>query len=111
MAINKELLKGSTPLLILSVLRDETLHGYEIAKRIKARSSGILESKEGSLYPALHKMESLGYLKAEWQTVNGRDRKYYTITSKGADALHGLVTEWSTFKGAIDGTLAAAQAQ
>ncbi|MCG3153063.1 MAG: hypothetical protein GEEBNDBF_02371 [bacterium] len=109
MPINKELLKGSTPLLILSVLRDETLHGYEIAKRIKARSIGILESKEGSLYPALHKMETLGYLMAHWQTVNGRDRKYYTITSKGSEALHSLVTEWSTFKGAIDSTLAAAE--
>jgi DNA-binding PadR family transcriptional regulator len=53
-------------------------------------------------------MEHLGYLQADWQTVNGRDRKYYTITIKGTDALNGLVAEWSTFKGAIDGTLAAA---
>ena len=103
--VDKELLKGSTPMLILSVLVDGPSYGYEIAKRLEERSGGILEGKEGTLYPLLHQLESKGWLDSFKKDVDGRTRKYYRISSKGKAALAHKLSEWENFSKAVDKTV------
>jgi PadR family transcriptional regulator PadR len=83
-----QLLKGTTSLLILAVLRETELYGYEIAQRIRERSGAVISPGEGWLYPALHRLEGQGFLEADW-----RDR----ITHRGIDALDAQAQEWETF--------------
>ena len=103
--VDKELLKGSTPMLILSVLVDGPSYGYEIAKRIEDRSEGVLEGKEGTLYPLLHQLETKGWLDSFKKDVDGRTRKYYRLTSRGKKALARKLGEWDMFSKAVDKTV------
>ena len=90
--------KGSTPVLILSLLTEQPMYGYQIAQELEQRSEGYFNMKEGLLYPALHRMEGDGLLSSEWRTVAGaRRRKYYFITEKGRKVLASSVAEWTTF--------------
>ena len=100
--INKELLKGSSDIILLSVLSDGPLYGYEIAKRVKALSSDVLAMGEGTLYPLLHRLEQSRLLHSQWQEVDGRKRKYYALTPKGQNALNEKTAEWSAFAGAVN---------
>lgn len=102
MKVNKELVKGSLDIIVLSVLREEDLYGYEIAKRIKDRSDELFTMGEGTLYPLLHKLAKLKYLDAYWQEVDGRRRKYYSVTRAGKKALDDKVSEWKTFSDAVN---------
>jgi PadR family transcriptional regulator PadR len=93
-----QLLKGTTPLLVLTVIGEGELYGYEIAARIRERSGGAFALSEGSLYPALHALEADGALKAIWRVSDrGPRRRYYRLTERG----HGLLAEsraqWETF--------------
>lgn len=98
MALYDQIRKGSTNTLILSLLSEEPMYGYQITQELKRRSEGYFEMKEGLLYPALHRMERDGLLRSEWRTVAGsRRRKYYFITEKGRKMLANSVTEWQTF--------------
>src|SRR3989338_1318634 len=101
MKINKELLKGSSELLVLAVLRDEPLYGYEIAKRIKSSSDDLFTMGEGTLYPILHKLEQAKLLTAFWEEIGGRKRKYYSITRSGKVMLKDKTHEWQLFTQAI----------
>ncbi len=93
-----QLLKGTTTLLILGVLRDRELYGYEIAAEIRSRSRAAIEPGEGWLYPALHRLETEGALEASWRVSTvGPRRRYYKITPKGAALLASLETEWGAF--------------
>ena len=90
MGLDTQLLKGTTPLLVLTVISDGELYGYEIAQRIRERSGGAFAPSEGSLYPALHRLEADGALTADWRASDrGPRRRYYRLTPKG----HGLLTE------------------
>ena len=100
--INKELLKGSSDILILSVLAAEPLYGYEIAKRIKAQSSDVLAMGEGTLYPLLHRLEQAKLLESFWKEAGGRKRKYYGLTRQGQKVLTEKTLEWKAFAGAMD---------
>jgi len=102
MKINKELLKGSSELLVLSVLKEEPLYGYEIAKRIKTTSEQLFAMGEGTLYPILHKLEADYKLESFWEEIGGRKRKYYSITKSGLAELKDRATEWKTFSAAIN---------
>lgn len=104
--INKELLKGSSDVLVLSVLRDEPLYGYEIAKRIKKESKDIFDMGEGTLYPILHKLEEGGLLNAFWEESTGRKRKYYGITQAGKKILASKTAEWKVFSTAVHNVIA-----
>jgi PadR family transcriptional regulator, regulatory protein PadR len=96
--IGSQLLKGTTPLLVLSVLRDGELYGYEIAQRIRERSGGAFAPSEGSLYPALHALEAEGALSATWrESDKGPRRRYYRITSAGGALLAEHEAQWSSF--------------
>jgi PadR family transcriptional regulator PadR len=93
-----QLLKGTTTLLVLSVLREAELYGYEIAQRIRERSGAVISPGEGWLYPALHRLEEQGHLQATWREGGpGPRRRYYQITVKGIEALEAQIHEWETF--------------
>jgi PadR family transcriptional regulator PadR len=89
--------KGSTDLLILSLLAERPMYGYEISQLLERRSQGYFEMKEGLLYPALHRMQQNGWLSSEWRKVEGRRRKYYALTPLGGEVLGAQVSEWKTF--------------
>ncbi|OZB92754.1 PadR family transcriptional regulator [Paenibacillus sp. XY044] len=102
MAINKELLKGSTVILLLTVLNKKEMYGYELIKEIEKSSEGVFSMKEGTLYPILHTLESEGWLEAYWSTHDGRKRKYYRMTDQGRNQLREKQQEWVRFRTAVD---------
>lgn len=103
--INKELLKGSSDVFVLAVLRDEPLYGYEIAKRIKKNSKDVFDMGEGTLYPILHKLEQAGLLTAFWEESTGRKRKYYSLTNAGKKMLKSKIAEWDAFSSAASNVM------
>jgi PadR family transcriptional regulator PadR len=104
--IRGQLLKGTTPLLVLSVLREGELYGYEIAQRLRERSGGAFAPSEGSLYPALHSLEAEGALQATWRASDkGPRRRYYHLTPRGGAMLAEHEAEWSAFSAGIARTL------
>lgn len=97
-----ELIKGSTKTLVLSVLSEKDMYGYEIIKQIRAKSSKKLDFGEGSIYPALHTLEKTKLVDSYWVTQeNLPDRKYYKITTLGRARLISLLNEWREFVGAV----------
>lgn len=98
-------LKGSLPLLILHHLRNEPSHGYAIAKHIKLTTNGILDFKEGTLYPTLHGMQRQGLVESYKEEVNGRKRNYYRLTDKGHKMLKVELNEWHEFTTAVNSVL------
>ncbi|MCT8138533.1 helix-turn-helix transcriptional regulator [Anaerobacillus sp. CMMVII] len=100
---NRELVKGSTSLILLQLLEEKDMYGYEIVKEMEARSGHILQVKEGTLYPALHKLEKQQYIEAYWQQPDkGPARKYYRITELGKEILEEKTSEWKNFVSVID---------
>jgi len=103
MKVNKELLKGSTTILILSLLERKSMYGYEMIKEIELKSSGVFSFKEGTLYPILHSLEGEGLVESFWSEGDGaRKRKYYKITEKGKGQLKEKQEEWKTFRSAVE---------
>lgn len=94
-------IKGSLPLLILHLLNGEPRHGYSIAKEIKARSEGVLDFKEGTLYPTLHNLEKQGFIESYKSKHEGRTRRYYQLTQAGQAALEREMQEWQTYTQAV----------
>lgn len=102
MHTQKELLKGSTPTLVLAVLRDDPLHGYAIAREIERRSGQSLQCKEGTLYPVLHALEQQELVEGEWaRDSRGRERKVYRITPAGLAELDRRTRAWAEFASAV----------
>ena len=102
MDLERELLKGNTPTLVLAVLREAPLHGYAIAREIERRSGRSLRCKEGTLYPILHSLEREGLIGGEWQRENGaRERKVYALTPAGLAALEERAQVWRRFADAV----------
>ena len=101
-------LKGSLPALILETLSRGSSHGYEIATIIKRKSAGVLDFKEGTLYPALHTLERDGLVQSRTELENGRTRRYYQLTEKGAKHLEKSKLEWARMSGAISSVLGGA---
>jgi len=104
--MDRELLKGSTPLLLLSLLREGPLYGYQIIQTVRERTQGQYSLKEGALYPALHRLEASGCIQSYWQTqASGRDRRYYVLLPEGEAQLALRRMEWGRFVGMINGFL------
>jgi PadR family transcriptional regulator, regulatory protein PadR len=100
---NRELVKGSTSLILLHLLAEKEMYGYELVKEMEKRSDYTLEVKEGTLYPALHKLEKQEYMESFWkESEKGPARKYYRITETGLQILEQKVTEWKNFVQTID---------
>src|SRR5581483_5362855 len=93
--------KGTLPTLILEALAHEPSHGYRIAQQIKERSKGVLDFKEGTLYPALHKLETDGLVESYSGEENGRPRRYYRITKSGRAVLAKDRAEWREISQAV----------
>jgi transcriptional regulator len=100
--IRSQLLKGTVPFLVLSVLSEGELYGYQIAQRIRERSGAFLAPSEGSLYPALHRLERDGAVAADWRPSEvGPRRRYYKLTPSGQKLLAEAREEWRAFTGVI----------
>ena len=97
------MLKGNTESVLLALLELETMYGYQILKEVEQRSSGYFAFKEGTLYPALHRLERAGLVEGRWQdTSNNMRRRYYQITAKGRQALVDRLQEWQRFSHAMN---------
>jgi transcriptional regulator len=97
--------KGTLPTLILEALAQEPSHGYRIAQKIKERSAGVLDFKEGTLYPALHKLENEGMVESYDSVENGRTRRHYRITRAGRGMLARDRAEWRQLSRAVTTSL------
>jgi len=101
--LERELKKGSTELLILTLLEDRARHGYEIRKLIDQRSQGVLKLHVASLYPLLYRMETRGWVKGRWVEKSGmRRRRFYRITAAGRKVLVSHRSTWESFSAAIN---------
>jgi len=104
--MDKELIKGTLSLLILSLLKRRAMYGYELAATVKQETDGAFEWKAGSLYPSLHKLEKDGLVRAEWRgRSEGRQRKYYHLTEAGESALAEKIKAWSCISKAVNQVL------
>jgi len=101
-----DLIQGTLDVLILKSLATEPRHGWAIAKRIETVSRDVLQIKQGSLYPALHRLESQGMIRAEWrESETGREAKFYSLTRAGRAQLEVELTQWERLSAAIRLTL------
>jgi PadR family transcriptional regulator PadR len=106
MGFDRELLKGSIALLILKLLSERDMYGYEIIQEARRRSEDAFEFKEGTLYPALHQLHKRGFLHSEWRTgKNGRQRKYYGLTARGRSAAREGRRSWALFTKMVNAVL------
>ncbi len=97
-----EILKGTLDMLILKIAARGPIHGYGIAQRIQQVSRDFFQLQQGTLYPALHRLEDRGWLKAEWKaTETGREGKFYSLTRKGRKQLQNEVEIWGRLSGAV----------
>ena len=97
-----DLVQGTLDLLILKLLALQPLHGWAISRRLKSLSGDVLQVSEGSLYPALHKLEQEGWITAEWkQTENNRRAKFYSLTRLGRKQLEAESASWHLLSSAI----------
>ena len=97
--------KGYLDPVILAVLARDALHGYAVIEELKARSGGELDLAEGTVYPALHRLERRGLLRSSWTTAEGRRRRVYRLTGSGRRELASRTREWRTFARVVDGVL------
>ena len=106
MKVSKELLKGSTAIMILKIIAEEDSYGYQITQVLYKRSDDLLMLNEGTLYPILHSMEKEGYIESYKKiSDSGRERKYYRITSLGRMHLAIQIKEWKVFSSSVDKVL------
>lgn len=96
-----EPLKGHLDLLILAALEAGPCHGYAVIEALSARSGGVFELPEGTVYPALHRLEQQGLLASRWSAQSGRRRRVYRLTRAGKAALGKQVEAWTTFSRAV----------
>lgn len=100
--LNRELKKGTTPLLVLSLLEREPRHGYELSKLIEARSKGVVRVHAASLYPLLYRLEKRRWIHGRWVEKPGeRRRRYYSLTTAGRSQLEAQRRSWTEFAQAI----------
>ena len=98
-----DLVQGTLDLLILKTLSLEAMHGWAIARRIQQVSGEVLQVQQGSLYPALHRLEQQGWIKAKWQeSETGRQAKFYALTAAGRKQLETEAANWSRLSTAIN---------
>lgn len=98
-----DLVQGTLDLLILKTISLEEKHGWAIAKRIEQMSGDVLQVQQGSLYPALHRLEQHGWIKATWkESETGRDAKFYSLTRAGRTQLDKELTNWTRLSAAIN---------
>ena len=98
MAQRPELMKGNSESLLLCLIGQQPMYGYQIIKELEKRSQGYFKFKEGTLYPALHRLEKAGLIVGRWQMLPGaRQRRYYYITDKGRRVMAERMSQWRDF--------------
>ena len=112
MAFRTELVGSAVEMLVLNLLTQRAMYGYEIIQTVNERTNGEFDWKEGTLYPVLHRLESAGYLASEWQVGDdsGKDRKYYKPTAKGRKHAAARAEEWKKFAKSVNAALVRAGA-
>ena len=103
--MDRERLKGNLDLLLLSILAAGPAHGYAIISALRERSEGTFDLPEGTIYPALHRLEEGGLLASSWAQADGRRRRVYGLTDEGAAALAAQRTEWRRFARGVQAVL------
>jgi PadR family transcriptional regulator PadR len=105
-APEREWLKGSLDLMLLALLEQEPMYGYQMVKEVRVRSGDLLHLKEGSLYPALHRLEQAGLIDGFWQErADGANRRYYRLTAHGRTVVPERRVAWEQFVAAVTGVL------
>ena len=97
--------------MLLAVLESGPLHGYAIVEELSRRSDGEFDLPEGTVYPALHRLEAAGLLSSRWEVVSGRRRRVYALSPRGLAAVPERVASWRAFRSAVDAVLAPASSQ
>src|SRR5438552_6336573 len=103
-----EILKGHLDLLLLAAVQARPAHGYAVIEELRRRSAGTFDLPEGTVYPALHRLERGGLLASRWSDASGRRRRIYTLTERGAAALVEQRLGWMTFSQAVGAVVAKA---
>jgi PadR family transcriptional regulator, regulatory protein PadR len=103
--MNAERLKGNLDLLLLSVLASGPAHGYAIITAVRERSEGFFDLPEGTIYPALHRLEKSGLLASDWADARGRQRRIYALTDEGVAALAAERSQWGRFATGVQAVL------
>ena len=112
MAPKSDLPQGTLDMLILQIIALDPIHGYAIARRMQQISRDVVQVQQGSLYPALHRLENRGLLAAEWKaSETGRDAKFYRLTPKGRAALKSETANWARLSVAIDLIMRSAESE
>lgn len=106
MAVDKTLLSGSMTMLLLKLLEEKDMYGYEMIDTLRKKSNNVFELKAGTLYPLLHSLVSKGYLTSYEQEFSGKVRKYYRITKEGKHVLDEKKAEWNEYRTAVSSVLA-----
>ncbi len=102
-------IKGHLEVLLLAVVADGPVHGYAVVERLRAQSGGRFDLPEGTVYPALHRLEADGLLRSEWAVVDGRRRRQYELTDRGRATLGERSGDWRRFAAAVERVLAGPQ--
>ena len=106
MAIEKSLVSGSMTMLILKLLSEKDMYGYEMIDTLRQKSQNVFELKAGTLYPLLHSLEDKGMLTVYEQEAGGKTRKYYSLTKEGRGILEKKTEEWKEYSTAVASVLA-----
>ena len=110
MSVDKSLISGSTTMLLLKLLDEKDMYGYEMIETLRERSENVFELKAGTLYPLLHGLEEKGLLNVYEKPAGGKVRKYYSITRQGKKVLSDKKAEWETYSKAVASVLTVAPA-
>lgn len=105
MAVDKSLISGSTMMLIMKLLEEKDMYGYEMIDTLRSKSNNVFELKAGTLYPLLHGMEEKDFVKSYEQEVGGKTRKYYSLTKAGKKQLKSKEKEWEEYTQAVGSVL------
>lgn len=104
-------LQGHLDAMLLAILRVRPLHGYGMVEELRKRSGGEFDLPEGTIYPALHRLERAGLLSSRWEVVEGRRRRVYALSRSGREAAGARMESWRRFSAAIDAVLAPVPAE
>jgi PadR family transcriptional regulator PadR len=100
---DKELKRGTLEMILLRLISERQMYGYELAATLEKRGGSLFRLKEGTLYPVLYRMEKAGFIEARWETLErGVPRKYYRLTKPGSKFLEARIAEWREFTSAIE---------
>jgi PadR family transcriptional regulator PadR len=101
--VDRELKRGTLEMILLKLLSERPMYGYELVSTLEKRLGQQFQTKEGTLYPVLYRLENAGWVEAKWETVErGVPRKYYTLTSAGSTQLEAFIREWGAFASTVN---------